>query len=238
MPTPELIELRDRIENEFRDLLDRDLRANNASTVHIVLTSETDLTTCGEFAGLHSPRIHRWLKSYIPNWNGPGPCFLIDDATIANDGGGRSDLMVERFTAIAVHELGHVVCTPGLYARDDDAPDLPEETVRQFFVESVATKATFYSGVSPRTGHGPAWLRACCHLVHRMQCRGWEIRLPMVVATDFYGISSTSLYRNALGDEPSRLTDWRITSIASIPPPRKFLDQWNADLAEWPDGSF
>ena len=166
-------ELRTRLENEFADLLVPDLKANGADRVHLVLASETDLATCGEFSGLHSSRIGRWLKSYVSGWDGRGPCFLIDDATIANDGGGRSDLMAERFTAICTHELGHVVCTPGLYARDDDLPDALGDMVRQLFVESIEKKATFYSGVSPRIGHGPEWLRACCHILSRMQRRGW-----------------------------------------------------------------
>ena len=236
--TAGILQLRARLENEFADLLAPDLKANGADRVHIVLASTTDLTTCGEFSGLHSPRLHRWLRSYIPNWSGPAPTMLIDDATITNDCGGRWGEMQERFTAIAVHELAHVVCTPGLYDRDVDLPAGVTELVRQVFKESVATKSTFYSGVSPRIGHGPEFLRACCHLVHRMQQRGWETRLPQVIDNDFYSLSSTSLYRNALGDEPSRLADWPITSIATIPPPQKFLDQWNADLAEWPDGEF
>ena len=126
-------ELRDRIENEFSDLLAPDLKANGADWVHVVLVSETDLTTCGEFAGLHSPKIHRWLRSYIPKWNGPAPTMLIDDATITNDCGGRWGETKDRFTAIAIHELAHVVCTPGLYARDDDLPDALGDVVRQSF---------------------------------------------------------------------------------------------------------
>ena len=230
-------ELRGRIKNEFSDLLAPDLKANGADRVHVVMVSETDLTTCGEFAGLHSPRIHRWLRSYIPNWNGPAPTMLIDDATITNDCGGRWDLMSERFVSICTHELAHVVCTPKMFDHDD-LPDGVAEVVRQVFVDAVATKATFYSGVSPRIGHGPEWLRACCHLVLRMQQRGWECRLPQVVHRDFYAYSSTACYARSLGDECERLADWPLTSIVSLPPPQKFLDQWNADRAEWPDGSF
>ncbi len=232
----DLHELRDRLEIEFADLLLPDLKANGADRVHVVIASETDLSCSGEFSGLHSPRIHRWLRSYIPKWNGPAPTMLIDDATITNDCGGRWGEMQERFTAIAIHELGHVVCTPGLYARDDDLPDALGDVVRQLFVESIEKKATFYSGVSPRTGHGPEWLRGCCHLVHRMQRRGWEVRLPQVIDRDYYAYSSTACYARSLGDECERLADWPITSIATIPPPKKFLDQWESDLASWPDG--
>ena len=230
-------ELRAHIEDVFADMLSPDLKANGADRVHVVMVSETDLTTCGEFAGLHSPRIHRWLRSYIPNWNGPAPTMLIDDATCLNDSGGRLDLMAERFTAIAVHELGHIICTPRLFDHDDESDKAMSDMVRQAFVESIEKKATFYCS-SPRVGHGPEWLRACCHLVHRMQCRGWELRLPQVIDRDFYAYSSTANYLRALGDECERLTDWPIGSIASLPPPQKFLEQWNADCAAWPDGSF
>ncbi len=230
-------ELRDRLETVFADLLRPDLKINGADRVHVVMVSETDLTTCGEFAGLHSPRIHRWLRSYIPRWNGPAPTMLIDDATISRDCDARWDLMAERFISICTHELAHVVCTPRLFDHDDESDKAMSDMVRQAFVESVATKATFYSS-SPRVGHGVDWLRACLHITHRMQKRGWDIYAPQVIDSTFYSLSSTSKYRNALGDEPSRLSGWPVTSIPTIPPPQQFLDQWNSDLAEWPDGSF
>ena len=231
-------ELRGRLENEFADMLAPDLKANGADRIHVVLASETDLNCCGQFSGLHSPRIHGWLRSYISKWNGPAPTMLIDDATITNDCGGRWDLMAERFTAIAVHELGHIVCTPRLFDHDHESDKAMSDMVRQAFVESLEKKATFYSHASPRIGHGPEWLRIVCHLVHRMQKRRWNIYPPQIVDTNYYGYSSTSLYRNALGDEPSRLARLPMTAIAHLPPPQKFLDQWNADLAEWPDGKF
>lgn len=236
-PTADLHELRVQLERDFADLLAPDLKANSASKIHIDMTRETDLTTSGEFAGLHSPRNHRWLRSYIPNWTGPAPTMLIDDATITNDCGGRWSEMKDRFVSIATHELGHVCCVPGLFDHDADLPPEVAEVVRQFFTESLATKSTFFSS-SPRVGHGPEWIRTCCHLVHRMQQRGFEVRLPQVIDNDYYEISSTSKYSHALGDECERLADWPICSIASLPPPQSFLDLWNADCAEWPDGSF
>ena len=239
-PTPTgFRELRDRLENEFADLLKVDLAANDASAVHIVLTSETDLLTCGQFSGLHSPRIHRWLRSYIPRWTGNAPAFLIDDTTIGVDCGGRWSEMETRFVGICTHELAHVCCVNGLYALDDDHTEKLHDVLRQEFVSSLEHKATFDTAwSSPRIGHGPDFLRIVCHLVFRLQQRGRECRLPQVVDSNFYSLSTTAKYRNALGDECERLAAWPLTSVATIPPPQKFLDQWNADLVEWPDGEF
>ena len=111
--THDFREIRDRIEKEFAEMLGPDLKANGADRVHIVLVSETDLATCGEFAGMTSPHIHRWLRSYVARWNGPSPAMLIDDATILTDCGTWWDTE-SRFVAVAAHEFSHIVCTPGL----------------------------------------------------------------------------------------------------------------------------
>ena len=231
----ELIELRDRLETEFSDLLAVDLKALGASQVHIVLVSDTDLTTSGEFSGLHAPKIGLWLKSYIPRWTGPAPAVLVDDGTIERDCGDSWHEMRDRFVAVATHEMAHVVDTPGLFARDDTNTDAPAEQMPPFIVEALRNKEAFYSGHrSPRFGHGVGWLRACCHLVFRMQQRGWDVYLPSVIDTDFYAISSTSLYARALGDEPARLAHMPLTEVMASPPPRKFLRQWRRDVSRFP----
>ncbi len=228
IPT-DLRELRDHLENEFADLLSPDLKANGASEIYVVLVSETDLLAAdAKFDGLHGPAMSDWFRSEIgERWQGLGPCFLVNDNILLNNS------CEDSFIATAVHELGHAIDTPGLYTRaNETGGSLPEGFVaRVFSSHRVAVR-------SARYGHGPSWIRACCHLVHRLRQRGWECRLPMVIDNDFYSLSSTSLYRNALGDEPSRLAAWPLTAIGQLPPPQKFLDQWNSDLTAWPDGEF
>ena len=234
----ELKELRNRLEIEFADLLAPDLAANGASRIHVVLTSETDLVTCGAFTALTSPRLWRWLEPFTQKWNGPAPCLLIDGATISSDCGGHLPSMLERFIAVVTHEVGHIASVPGLFEPVDPLIDEHAELARQFFVASVADRSMFYQGSSPRDGHGYEWIRACIHLTHRMRQRGWNVWLPGVIDREFYGYSSTSIYSRALGDECRRLEDIPLTSLQYIPAPAAFIDQWNADLAQWPDGEF
>ena len=239
MTTPaDFRELRDRLENEFASLLAPDLKANGADRVHIVIASETDLTTCGEFAGLTSPHIHRWLRSYVPRWNGPSPAMLIDDATILRDCGTWWNVE-SRFVAIAAHELSHIVCTPGLYARDDEQPDPPDDGSQRLFSQSLANREAVHSpalsDMSPRRHHEWPFLRACLHIRHRLELRGIECLMPMMLDSGFYALSPLASYRRSLGDEPARLESLTMTMIKHIDPPKLFSDLWIADVTNWPD---
>lgn len=222
--------LRDRLETEFATLLAPDLAAIGASQVYVVLLSETSiLGDDAQFRGLFSPAMPFWFRAEIgARWRGAGPTFLLND--ISPD---CQD--PDSFVGIAAHELAHAVD-----AFDAYIPEVPNytPTVPEGFAASVVTGNITVPGRSVRHGHGPSWLRICCHLTFRMQQRGWPVWLPQVIDHDFYAYSSTSVYRRALGDECERLEDIPLSKLCDIPSPTDFIDLWNADLAQWPDGEF
>lgn len=229
--------LRDRLESEFESMLAPDLAANGASRVHVVLASETTFGLSGEFLGLTGAYIHERLRPFVKNGDGPAPAMLIADELIFSNCSDNLGLAEDKFAAICVHELAHIVCVDDLYGRRHERSDLFAEVLSATFAASVADPAAFDpTPKSQRPDHGTDWLRACCHITHRMQKRGWPVFLPMVINADFYGISSTASYSRALGDEPERLFEMPITEINNIDAPTAFLDLWNCDLAEWPNG--
>lgn len=219
--------LRDRLENEFASLLAADLSANAARAVYIVLVSETAILSAdADFSGLHEPSMAGWFRDIIgPRWKGLGPTFLLHDLHIAESG----DTSHELFVGTAIHELAHALDSPRLYCRESETQQLPDG-----FVNVVATSPGL-DNQSVRRGHGGNWLRLCIHLTHRLQARGWDIALPFVIDRQYYGYSSTSCYRRALGDEPTRLEAVPLTTIQHIDPPKLFSDLWIADVTDWPD---
>ena len=237
MTTHDFRPLRDRLETEFAEMLGPDLKANGASRIYIVLLGETGLFASGTFLGLTGPRIGEWLHPFIPRWSGPGPAMLVDDAAIARDFESNPAYAEDRFTGVAVHELGHIACTDNLYAHHHENSARTASVLQETFTSAVASSTTFDpSTASQRPDHGTDWLRACCHITHRMQKRGWPVFLPMVINTDFFGISSTSVYSRALGDECVRLEHLPITDILLYDAPNEFLYLWKSDLARWPNG--
>jgi hypothetical protein len=232
-------ELRDRLQTEFADMLAPDLATNGASQIHIVVVSETDLMANGEFFGLTSPHIHRWLKTYIPHWRGPAPAMLIDDVGIVRAYRGRLDDAASEFTGIVTHEMAHIACVPGLYARDDEQPDAGDGSDEELFAMSIRMPEKEFAPAraarSVRVGHEWPFLRECLHIRHRLERRGIECLMPLIVPHPYYGISTLATYWRALGDEPERLESLPLTSISDIDPPERFVDLWNSDLATWPD---
>lgn len=222
--------LRAKLETEFAELLAPDLATLGASQVYIVLLSETSIMADdAQFRGLFSPAMPFWFRAEIgARWRGTGPTFLLNDVS-------PDCLDPDSFVGVAVHELAHVIDAHDRYipAVANYTPTVPEG-----FVASVVTGNITVPARSARHCHGPSWIRICNHLVFRMQRRGWPVWLPMVIDHDHYGISSTSLYARALGDECERLEDIPLTVLRHIPAPTEFIDQWNADVAQWPDGEF
>ena len=234
MMTHDFRPIRDKLETEFASLLAPDLQVNGASAVYVVLLSETDLQTSGEFLGLTGPRIGEWLRPFVPSWSGPGPAMLVDDLAIGRDFESNAE---DAFVGICVHEVAHVSCVDGLFAHDHENSARTASVLQETFTSAVASSTTFDpSTASQRPDHGTDWLRACCHITHRMQKRGWPVFLPMVINTDFFGISSTSVYSRALGDECVRLEHLPITDILLYDAPNEFIDLWQSDLDRWPNG--
>lgn len=230
MSMPELIELRARLESEFASILAPDLAANDADQVRIVLASETDLQMCGEFTGLTSSRMHRWLREFVPNWSGPGPTMLIADSVIRADCHDDPAEMDARLVGVTVHELGHICCVPGLYQPDGGLPLSVDTDVRQAFRAAVASPAAFHEQ-PVRADHGHEWLRACCHLVYRMRARGWcGLHMPQVISHEYYSYKPMGEYTRALGDEPARLVNMPLTVALALPTPRQFMKLWARDV--------
>lgn len=226
---------RDELQELMRGILYPDLLANGVDRLHIVLASETDLRLNGEFGGLSSPFLHRYLGRYVPGWSSACPTVLVADRSYAT----KSTDPAADFVGVVTHEFAHVVDTPGLFARDEYLPDAPGDD--RLFAQRVSIPAKEWCTLpspSPRIGHGPSFLRACLHLRHRLGLRGVECNMPRIVDSWYYAIQPLAIYRRKLDGECERLEHLSLTEIQQKPIPQSFLDQWNDDCQNWPDAKF
>jgi hypothetical protein len=177
--------------------------------------------------GFTAPSLDLYLKDVIgPGWRGRGGCIVVNDT----DFGGMDAADIETaVSAIALHELAHILERPALY-RDRRGEDplrvqLEALIVGQMIAEDTAT-------AKPFDGHGAGFIRAALHLRHRADVAGMLIPLFYYCAGNHYGLSHPSRYREALGDEPARLAEASFKQILASPYPTAFWRLWTVDTAQ------
>ena len=80
-------------------------------------------------------------------------------------------------------------------------------------------------------GHGLPFIRAALHIHARAVAKGHAIPLDsMSVAGERYGLSPALAYSEAIGDEPTRLSDRCLLDIAELEMPRAFAKLWETDV--------
>ena len=147
-------------------------------------------------------------------WRGPGLCIVFMEFSRVFD-----DML-----GILLHELAH-----GLPARKFfDAIDTPVIRALHY-----ARAVEWANDTSPDTDtHGIDFVRACLHLHFRAVWHGHRTIPPnrLCFAGANYEMSSDYHYRQAIGDEPSRMLDATFSEILAAEPPAAFSDLWRADL--------
>lgn len=152
-----------------------------------------------------------------------------DDATIhAMEG-----YVVKTVLRLLLHEIGHAVMwTPSAVTSRKTQQDIRQTIDAD--VSAWTTPTTIDSRLpSPFSDHAADFVRACLHLHFRARRQGVSLPLFGLAAGYQYGMASIEKYRQALGNEPWRLQDASFQVIASSPPPRRFVDLWAADVANW-----
>lgn len=177
--------------------------------------------------GFTTPSLDLYLKDFIPDYRGRGPCMVIDHPI-------EGDLLpedIEHFAMVtALHELAHILDRPALF-KDRTGVD-PAKIKFESLVVGRVSKQPPRKDLPPYFGHGIQFIRACLHLRHRAGLEGIHIAANNLCAGWQYGLSHANIYDLALGNEPARMIDATFREILTSPPPAPFRERWKRDICD------
>jgi hypothetical protein len=190
----------------------------------------------GQFARQHhyaitTPSLDLYLREYIRDYRGRGPCMLLNDLGMADDWDGE-DLAYLVLTT-TLHELAHILDRPALFA-DRSRVD-PHKLLFESLVVADATKRPVRSDLPAYYGHDASFIRIAVHLCHRASLAGVHIAPTAICGGLRYGLSHASDYQEALGDEPMLCSGMLFRDIAATDPPLAFRILWATDFVEYHD---
>ena len=127
--------------------------------------------------------------------------------------------------SVVAHECAHEVLCPESVAAEDMSG-----------LQPVLSRPwrSWPSHLGPSwAGHDARWIRAVCHVIHRMRGHGLATVPAAVANLQLYGLKSSLCdYVEALDGEPSQL-DWvPICEALARPVPAEFESLWTADVRQ------
>jgi hypothetical protein len=217
----------DRAGQLCRAIAGRDLAGHE---LYIILQSEIS-AEYGAAEGCEaytSPCLDLYLREFISNWRGRGPCLVLNDLAL------QADVHPDDWEGVVltntVHELAHILDRPTLYRERRDAePDRLKFEALVLADEVRQPRPTV--APQPWAGHEASFIRIALHLRHRAREQGVLLLASALCSGPRYGLSPASAYRAALGDEPTRLAHLAFREIAGIQPPTEFTTLWASDVA-------
>lgn len=175
-------------------------------------------------------------------WQGRRPAILIDLRAIVHEFRGCPYRFQKRravwatFRGVVLHELAHILDADADPGGDAEPDDGQVDRGRLNMVAELSGSCTPGNGPGARIPwmyHEWGFIRTALHLAHRTTARGAPVLSAEILDAAGYGLSSTSRYAAALGDEPRRLADADFATIRATTPPPAFAELWRADLARW-----
>ena len=222
MPTPELIELRTRLENDLAMTIVSELFASSARGFYIVLASEVEgLQLDGTLGGMTHPAVSSWLRSEIGDrWRGHGPGMLLVDGPNCSP---------ERFTAKAIHETAHIATSIKLFSTTSPTT----AAALKGLVKTPPRSWPAHRGAVEWKGHGLDFVRAVFHIAYRMTGRGHTVFPDQLLNWQGCGYRTPwQDYYAALASECDQREADPISEIHESLPPIAFLRLWAEDLSE------
>lgn len=179
--------------------------------------------------GYRSDGFHAWVsraggkrfRSHLERtglWRGEGDVITVCDSWFQLDRSAADGTLV--------HELGHALDHRG---REPLISDETISSVLRSDRERVASGIPIPLGKRSHdpewVGHGHSWIRAAIHLTSRATVHHGYVGF----AGEFYGLSSSLKYIEALGNEPWRLRNLPIAEILKTPAPTPFTELFERD---------
>jgi hypothetical protein len=209
--------------DQTRKMLDNIL----GERVYVAFASELGLQCHGRLAGLTAIGLSALIRESMPEqYTGPAPAMAVVDDDLRS-GKYKPDAAAVLFDAIILHEASHIV-TSGVTT--EICPEDDNEELRNL-VQVPWRDWKSHSGAVLWTGHDSKFIRALCHLHHRMESRGHWVSLDLAFSHQTYGLSPAEEYAETLGME-CQASDWLpLKESLSRPMPEKFVKLWQGDVA-------
>jgi len=194
--------------------------------VYIAFASELGLKCHGRLAGLTAVGLSALVRESTPElYVGPLPAMAVVDDDLRS-GKYKPEAAAVVFDSIVLHEASHIVTSE---VTTKICPEDDNEELRDL-VQVPWRDWKSHSGAVLWTGHDSKFIRALCHLHHRMESRGHWVSMDLAFNHETYGLSPAEEYAEALGDE-CRSKDWLPLSEAlGGPMPAKFQKLWQDDV--------
>jgi hypothetical protein len=170
----------------------------------------------GKAEGCHgytSPSLDLYLQEFIDDWQGRGPCMVVNDIAIDEDQ--DPDFHHRIVLNCILHELAHIVDRP------EPVPHRSIDPQRIKFEALVLASSTKREASSqPTVGHGLSFVRKAIHLVERANRIGYDFGYAGVCRTQDYGLSSILNYVELIESE---VEENLFVRFRDFPPPSKQL---------------
>jgi hypothetical protein len=162
-----------------------------------------------------TPSLDLYLADQIHDYQGRGPCMVIND-------------LEETVLGTIIHELAHILDRPALF---EDRPNIEPAKLKfeSLVLADAITRPKPTVQVPPWYGHGASFIRIALHLRHRAWQHGVHLLANELCGGSRYGLSPRTAYKGTLGDEPRRLAHLTFKQIAAIEPPAAFTNLWLED---------
>ena len=180
-------------------------------------------------------------------WNGRGKCVILDlDAFYFRPLAQGRDLGMDerqadrhaRLTLAGglVHELAHSLVAHD--PKDEEALLARAWTlfVRRFTIglKLKRQRLTFLAPLAPwEPGHNAKFIRAVCHLTHRLRRALPGLKFGDVFNGGMYALSEIGHYAVSLFDELNDSSNLPIRTIVASAAPADFRNQWRGDVFAW-----
>jgi len=217
----------DALASEFSELIQPELRIHGRSGPYVVLVSEMGVPSHGDWFGLAASTMGLRLRSEIPNWRGNGPAVLVNDSAILESCGGCYGTACGITTAVACHEIAHVLQFPRLCA-DEMLGDWEPRAFKRVLAEpSPVTPA---EEIRERPQHDRQFIRWALHVRRRMQRRGWRVPLNDLMQWDRFAYVAAEWHVESLRDDFEKYEALPLSVIPFAPEPPDFTRLFDANL--------
>lgn len=230
---PVWFDQRDELELKLAGIIEADLQHFGVETLYIPFTSEMPCEFHRSLRGLASPAYAHipLMREAIGNrWRGSGLILLVNDANFC---GAVPDSALCNLKAVAVHEAAHYFSDfAGLYGVNSisDAVIAPKHIVQGFIDDwKLDPRREGRSRVDARLTHNAQFVRACLHLVYRLETRGIEVDLYDLMNWKELGYRGVINYWRELMPEMEECLDLPLSEILKRLLPEQFGAHWLND---------